>query len=419
MRFPRNFLLYAASAGLLGFAGHTFYRALHEGGSSVYEASHKVGAKEADGQIASGKGLGPVSSSWTYDPHSWGERFKGPNLTGKEPLVKEPPDEPTPPDDRAGDLRPLKDIIELLSVVCDTSTGGKGGSSHVVLRYAPTVNVETPRWYQLANQPVTSGPPGPVVSVADRAPRRGGAAARPAVTPQMSTMPASTAGQETHQELWVAGDGKPHFESHLWPPFADIQLVEVKRHARSAVFKRAGPPTADGKPGPDITEELLVSALDLDPKVRKVLQELSPADTSHLSRPGPKAGAPNSQTQTWEDVPETVVRGTNVYISRKDQQVMQASPESILDHIDVEPWRSRLGTGEAGLRFANVDASLARYGVEANDVLLSINDEAVATLAQARIVIRGQYERGKRTFVARFLTGDGRYVERTFFAPDR
>ena len=52
-------------------------------------------------------------------------------------------------------------------------------------------------------------------------------------------------------------------------------------------------------------------------------------------------------------------------------------------------------------------------------MLLSINDEAVATLAQARIVIRGQYERGKRTFVARFLTGDGRYVERTFFAPDR
>ena len=37
MRFPLNFLLYTASAGLLGFAGYTFYRAVLEGGPSVYE----------------------------------------------------------------------------------------------------------------------------------------------------------------------------------------------------------------------------------------------------------------------------------------------------------------------------------------------------------------------------------------------
>jgi len=232
-------------------------------------------------------------------------------------------------------------------------------------------------------------------------------------------MPASTAGQEIQQVLWVAGDGTPHFESQLWPPFHDIQLVEVKAHARSAVFKRAGPPTADGKPGPDVTEELLVSALDLDPKVWEVLQKLNPADTSRLSSGGPKARAPNAQNQTWEDVPETVVRGHKVFISRKDQEVMQASPEAILDHINVEPWRGRLDPSLTGLRFANVDSNLARYGVEANDVLLSINDEAVSTLAQARVVGKRQYERGVRTFVGKFLTGDGRRIERTFLAPDR
>src|SRR5262245_20937802 len=119
MRFPLNFLLYTASAGLLGFAGYTFYRAVGEGGPSVYEASHKTGAKEADDKVASGKGQGPVTSSWTYDPRSWGERFKGPNLTGKEPVVEKANDAPEKVVAKAVDLRPLKEIVELLSVVCD------------------------------------------------------------------------------------------------------------------------------------------------------------------------------------------------------------------------------------------------------------------------------------------------------------
>src|SRR5262245_47338701 len=121
MRFPVNFLLYTASAGLLGFAGYTFYRAVREGGPSIYEASHKTGAKEADDKIASGKGQGPATSSWTYDPRSWGERFKGPNLTGREPVVEKPAEEIEKAVVKAVDLRPLKDIIELLSVMCDTS----------------------------------------------------------------------------------------------------------------------------------------------------------------------------------------------------------------------------------------------------------------------------------------------------------
>jgi hypothetical protein len=421
MRFPLNFLLYTASAGLLGFAGYTFYRAVKEGGPSVYEGSHKTGQQEADNKVASGKGQGPVTSSWTYDPRSWGERFKGPNLTGKEPVVDKPPDEAATPVVKAVDLRPLKDIIELLSVVCDTSTGGKGGRSHVVLRYAPTVNVETPRWYQLANQPAPSSPSSPVPSAADRvAGRRGGGAARGAGAAQpTTTMPASTAGQEIQQVLWVAGDGTPRFESHLWPPFADIQLVEVKSHARSAVFKRAGPPTADGKPGPEVTEELLVSALDLDPMVWKVIEKLAGADTSLLHRPDPRAGSAVAQNQNWEDVAETTARGNKVIISRKDQKVMEASPETILDRINLEPWRSRTGSGATGLRVVNVDASLQRFGIEANDVLMSINGEPVSTLAQARVVGKRQYERGVRTFVGKFLTGDGRYVERTYLAPDR
>jgi hypothetical protein len=59
-----------------------------------------------------------------------------------------------------------------------------------------------------------------------------------------------------------------------------------------------------------------------------------------------------------------------------------------------------------------------RFGVQQNDLILSINGTPVSTKADAIHVGKKLYNRGVRTFVVKMLS-DGREVERTYQAPDR
>ena len=59
-----------------------------------------------------------------------------------------------------------------------------------------------------------------------------------------------------------------------------------------------------------------------------------------------------------------------------------------------------------------------RFGVAKDDVILSINGEAVQSKADALNLGRRQYDRGTRPFVVRYLSG-GQVVDRTYQTSDR
>ena len=97
----------------------------------------------------------------------------------------------------------------------------------------------------------------------------------------------------------------------------------------------------------------------------------------------------------------------------------QEAPETFMDRIHVDTYVSRTGSGMRGLRVLNVAPEMsARFGVQSNDLILSINGESVSTKADAIAVGKRQYNRGVRTFIVRMLS-DGREVERVIEAPDR
>ena len=431
MRLPVNLFLYAMSTGLLGLAGYTFTQSLKESDGSLRSKISETGIEEAREKLTKGKGEGPSSTSWNYQMAPWKARFLAPNLVGKD--MRKPDEQQQAVQETqqpvVADVRPISDIIELVSLMCDTSTDGKGGQSHVIVRYKDSANVQAPTWYLLENQQGSS-PTAPVAGPSDgvggRQGRPGGGRPggnRPNQAPT-TPVPGSTAGQEFVQRVWVTGDGTPRNDATLWPPFQDIRLVRVATDARSAYFVRkvaaAAPvegqdPAAQAKP---VEEEVFKTSMQLSDDVMRAVVEIQrgsdkdkPAEIRTANAPQPATG--------WQEVDETTLVGNKVFVSKKDQQRMQEAPETFLDRVNVDTYVSRTGSGLRGLRVVNVAPEIAaRYGVQSNDLILSVNGEPVSTKADAIAVGKRQYNRGVRTFVVRLLS-DGREVERVVEAPNR
>lgn len=223
------------------------------------------------------------------------------------------------------------------------------------------------------------------------------------------------------QRVWVKGDGSPRNESTLWPPFQDVRLVRVATDARSAYFVRAGiGKPAEGQdpattPAP-VEEEVFKTSFEISDDVMKAVTELQRADGKRVVESQAPATNPNGG---WRDVEETTLVGNKVIVSRKDQQMMQQAPETFLDRVNVDAYVSRTGSGLRGLRVLNVAPEIStRYGIQSNDLILSVNGEPVSTKADAIAVGKRQYGRGVRTFIVRMIS-DGREIERVIEAPDR
>jgi hypothetical protein len=63
---------------------------------------------------------------------------------------------------RGRELRPLGDIIELVSLVHDGEANGRGGNTYVIVRYKPGADVKPPEWHIRENMsgPAAASPPG-------------------------------------------------------------------------------------------------------------------------------------------------------------------------------------------------------------------------------------------------------------------
>lgn len=425
MRLPVNLFLYLASTGMLALAGYTFMQSMKESSKAARTDITNAGKKDALDRLTASGSQGATTTSWNYQTAPWKARFLAPNLVGKD-LRKVEEQAPTiDPAQQAQrtDVRPLGDLIELVSLMCDTSSDGKGGQSHVIIRYKDTANVQPPTWYLLENQnsSPTSAPSAPGDGVGRQNQPRGGrggnagGGGRPATTP----MPSSSAGTEYLQRVWVRGDGTPRNEATLWPPFQDIRLVRVAMDARSAYFVRGALPATQGAEGQaPAEEELFKTSMEISEDVMRAVVEIQRTETGRQPVRRPEDGQV-ARTDRPTDLEETSLVGNRVWVGKKDQRLMQESPETFLDRVQAESYVSRTGSGLRGVRLTTVPPEIAtRYGVTANDVILSVNGESVASKADAYAVGKRQYNRGARTFVVKILS-EGREIERIVETPER
>jgi hypothetical protein len=245
MRLPLPFLLYVVAVGLFGWAGWTCYETLPMWQKSYRDDASQSGIKTSYKLLAQGQVNVPVVADWRYDNGAWWQGFKRVNLVGKLPEKPKSPAEIEAEQPQAPpvDMRPLDEIIELVSLVYDGKEGGKGGDSHVIVRYRPEANVEPPEWWVRENSPPGSSAAGysPPDRIGAGAARNGRGfptgSSKPKTTPTTTAMPRSTTGREILQKLWLDQTDARH-GANLWPPFAHIRVVRVASDAQAAYFVR-------------------------------------------------------------------------------------------------------------------------------------------------------------------------------------
>ncbi len=435
MKLPIPLLLYMVSLGLFGLAGWTFYEMLPLWRDPERQAATTRGVNDARDRLGRGKGQGPVSVDWQYTKKDadWWAGLKHVNLIGKLPP---PPEKPTGPDETPKpvvvDVRPLDQIIELVSLFYDGKTQGKGGETHVIVRYKPEADVQPPEWYVREN---TAPAPSSVLPVIPRdvSPTRPGGNRPPASNPgnpapppqpvrpnvgarTTSPMPTSLAGHEVLQKIWAQSDGDPRHGANLWPKFSEIKLVRVSADATSAFFVRVLPPPKEGDPAPEPKEEELIkTSWNLS---QDVLQEMRRLQGRPVA--GGNSGASGAATQSsgWIDVDETKMVGSVRQISKKDEERFRTNSDELFEQLNLDTYVSK-SSNLRGLVVRNVDAQLAsKFGVAAGEVLIEINGRPVQSKAQAVQLGKADYKRGVRTFATKWLA-NGAIVERTYQAPDR
>ncbi|HEX6811087.1 MAG TPA: hypothetical protein VF384_05625 [Planctomycetota bacterium] len=429
MKLPIPFLLYIVSLGLFGLAGWTVYEMLPLWKDSARQEATNRGQQQAIEALGQGKVRGPTLD-WNYAHAGWWQLFSKVNLTGK--LPPPPPVEgesQTKKVDPPVEVRPLEEIIELVSLVYDGEANGRGGDTYVIVRYKQGADVKPPEWYMRANMsaPLTAGPPKPA-DTTPAAPGGRGANRRgnQPVTPQVpgrgnqsapvTPLPTSMAGREILQKVWVRDDGDPKHGSRLWPTFENIRLVGVSPEAQTAYFVRDVPPPKEGEAATQPKEEALQKTnMHISAELLEELRRLQGRKELVAAERGSGASAPNAGV--WVNVPETTVVNGVRQISKKDEERFR-DPDELLTQIHVDTYVSTSGK-LTGLIVRNVDTKLAStFGISAGEVLLEINGRPVRSRSHAMEIGKNDYKRGVRTFVTKWMA-DGAVIERTFQAPDR
>lgn len=435
MKLPIPFLLYTTSLGLCGFAGWEVYQLLPLQKKETREAATRLGMKQATDHLSVGGRKSETGADWSYTPanRDWWLSFDEANFIGKLPP---PPPEPPKEGDKEKEkpkapVVPLENIIELVSLVYDSQDDGAGELSHVIVRYKPEANVQPPEWYVRESAAAATSN---TASPGDRTPpprRPGGnqgfqgrnnrGAQRPQdpqpSAPAPTAMPSQgDASREVLQKVWIQGVGDPRRDPHLWPPFENIRLVRVAPTATSAFFVRGKPPTSgDGNETEKPKEEELIKTTTGIPQ--EVLRDL--ALLNGQPDPGAVAKPANpSAPSAWTEMDETKFLGKVCNIGRKDEALF-GQDDSIYEKAYVDTWQSKQTPGKKGLMFKNVDTALgAKFGISNGEVLLSVNNRAVQSKADAIQFGKQEYKKGVRTFVTVWLS-NGQEIERIYQAPDK
>lgn len=424
MRLPLPFLLYLTALGLLGWAGWTVYDSLELWSPETQDQATRGGRKTALELIGKGRGVSGQASGVNYSYAPWWEQFKQVNLIGKLPERKPTAAEIAAKQAEAEavkiDTTPLEDIFELVSLVYDGSEKGRGGDSHVIIRYKPTANVSPPEWWMRENQPANGvargGGPRDLAAAPSSGRGRGGRGNRNrGQQPKPTAMPtASLTGREILQKIWVDDGGDPRRSASLWPEFAHIKLVGVASDAQSAFFVRDVPPPAEGQPAVEPKEEeLLKTAAEIPQDVLIALRKLQ----GRSGERGSSAERPTAAANEWRDVEETTRFGNQFHIGRKDEAQFRSSGD-FFNNVYVDTYVSKTSKLR-GVSVRSVEPKLAQsYGIQTGDVLLKVNNRPITSKAQATNMVKKDYQRGVRTFSTEWLS-NGQVVQRVYQAPDR
>ena len=417
MKLPIPTLLYLCSAALFGYAGWTVYEMLPLLDEKTYQVATQTGQKSGLDRLGKGKGQGPVTVDWQYTDKTaaWWAEFKAPNYLGKLPEVPVDPATVQPVvTERPTDTRPLEQIIELVSLVYDGSKQGMGGDSHVIVRYKPEANVQPPEWYIRENALDGAGGPATAIARDVTPPPRG--ARNTQGQPRPSTpMPTSMVGREVLQKVWIDGEGDERRTATLWGEFDNIKLVRVAPDAQSAFFIRVPPPPKEGEPAVEPKEEELIktsAAISQD-----LLRELRVLQGRGSATEGVGRDLTAGNADTWIESDTTTQVGNRINIGRKDEQRFR-DPDQLLQQVHVDTYVSK-HSDTRGLVVRNIDPQIAStFGIAQQDVLLEINNRKVQTQAQATQFVKGEYNKGVRTFTTQWLS-NGQVVERVYQAPDK
>jgi len=426
MKLPIPLLLYTASLGLLGVSGWTVYKLLPALKKESRDAATQRGMDAATSRLAMGRGQGPVSADWRYGNSAWWSEFKAANFIGKLP--------PPPPKAKEveeavqavqpKDVRPLEQIIEIVTLVYDGKDLGQGELSHAIVRYRPEANVQPPEWYMRETATATGAAgAGPRDSTPPQRPggNPAGPTGRPAAgrgTTQRgpsTALPTSLVGKEILQKIWIQGSGDPRREPRLWPPFQDIRLVRVDPSAQVAYFTRL-PADPKGTETPtEVKEEALAkSSLGLSAELVLELQRLQGKSAGAVAGARAQLGR-TDDAGIWQEVEETTLINSVRHIGRRQEQRMMENPDELMQRVHMDTYVSKYGSTR-GLQVRSVDPQIAaEFGVVQGDVLIEVNGRPVRTQAEALRFGEGEYQKGVRTFVTKWLSG-GQVVERTYQA---
>ncbi|MEZ5963387.1 MAG: hypothetical protein R3F56_06020 [Planctomycetota bacterium] len=419
-KLPVNLILYslyAASAGLIGGIGWTFYATWLKREESRTEAFQKRVADRVDSHLEVGRKAQPERQNWRYDVEArdnWWTKFGKVNLIGALPPEPEAPvvEEKKEPVKDAG--VPIDSLVVLESLLLEVSkvpavggpsaTGtGAGGAepestSHVVVRYKPGVEVHPPADVvaPAAGQPAWGGP---------------GDSTRPSGAP---TPPIPLAGGQVELRQFV------HIDETLWPPHNTLRLTRISEDGQVAYFTREDP----AKDRSEWKEEPLEkNELELPTEVVRALREArgqkgteKAGDATDVEPPpsGPDIG-------DWQDPSETrEIKPGQVHVSRRDYDYIRDNSDKVFnDEVAVRTWKARVGNYE-GLLVDRLSPRLQNFGIQPGDVILSINGEKVKNKANAYSIGRRQYDGGTRRFLVEILSGRGTGVEtRTVTVPQK
>lgn len=404
MRISLATVLYLASATMLAGSAWIVYQHRALWNQQTATDATKKGRDDAVTLTAAGRGSVRSTGKWNYGNEGWWQQFKQPNLIG---FVPKPDDggngsggDPTVTTPVA---TPLEEIFEL--VVCFRQAKGHGNvPSHVVIRYKQEAQVKPPQWWLDENTAVahTASRSNLMAYPSDRVAARKGAQ-QPMANP-------SLAGREILQHLWVEPDaGDERHGNRLWGQYRHIRLVRVDPSGESAWFVRDVPPK-DGEPATEPKEEqILKTSAGISQRVRRALLELQGRSGTPAARL-----ASAEPTRGWLEVEQTTRIGNEFHIGTQDERLF-ADPGDLLAAVHFDTFASRF-SDTRGLIVRNIKPELAqKFGIQTDDLLLSINNRAVASPAQAANMAKNDYKRGVRTFTTRWWS-NGQEIERVYRA---
>ena len=376
MKLPINPLLYLVSLAAVGGIGNSIFEQIGVSKIDSVEENKKI-AEDCAEFLSDAGNLQPENAGERYSDRPAWELFRYANFTGKVEVIATDDPDLTKPEELPKDEVDLSIVIQL---VCITVAGDASG---VVLDYLQSV--EVPEDQELAPRTAERNIPRG---------RRG-----------QSNIPVAPVSAPSLSPSHHVKVGEP-----LWPKYDYVYLKSVSADASAVTFElriEDKKNQAGEYPSQEIRKSQLLVPGNLLGRIRG----------GDSSSGGTGTGLTRTVSQPpeeqWEDPgPRTVVRDNQVTFSREDHAFLQSSGAEIFNE-DVSMRDYSGGTGEnkiSGVQIRKISSRVSDFGLQAGDVVISLNGQPVEGMVSAKQLGRKLYNEGVRTYRAEIL----RRGQRTF-----